>query len=388
MWYDFQLVVSREVTMPENSQVNSPGYPPETPIDRLREEHKHQKALFNAQPLIVQRFLEAQARQIAEAYIERAHTLHFSLPDRVLTKPDGGSNPLPVAPAAREQRVGSLRDRLEGQDVHILLRQRLAELDQSRDEAIAACSGIIRYSTAVHMVYNMLPSGRHVTYVAADDEDVPTIPVGDAMDPESAITASTDAIVEEGKTEEGRGDLLVPFVPAARRFYLPQWVAFDDHDNLLVNSINEAKADIASMQGFLNVLFAARSLAPYILADEEYHTKHYGMLGQLINQGRALARYMIADIVRTVKLRAEAQSLNRGLSLRLPYFDDQDLELKTHNFVVIPAGRIMFVPAFVVRAAREEQAKVAQDTRFSASTRKHLLAELQMLENGFKAPGE
>jgi hypothetical protein len=374
--------------MPENSQINSPGYPPETPVDRLREEYKHQQALFNAQPLIVQRFLEAQARQIAEAYIERAHALHFSLPDRVLAKPDAGSNPLPVPPAAREQRVGSLRDRLEGRDVHILLRQRLAELDQSRDEAIAACSGIIRYSTAIHMVYNMLPSGRHVTYVAAEDEDVPTIPVSDAMDPESAITASTDAIVEEGKTEEGRGDLLVPFVPAARRFYLPQWVAFDDHDNLLVNSTNEAKADMASMQGFLNVLFAARSLAPFILADEEYHTKHYGMLGQLINQGRALARYMTTDIVRTVKLRAEAQSLNRGLSLRLPYFDDQDLELKTHNFVVIPAGRIMFVPAFVVRAAREEQAKVAQDTRFSASTRKHLLAELQMLENGFKAPGE
>jgi hypothetical protein len=48
----------------------------------------------------------------------------------------------------------------------------------------------------------------------------------------------------------------------------------------------------------------------------------------------------------------------------------------------------MFVPAFVVRAAREEQAKIAQDTRFSASTRKHLLFELQMLEDGFKPSGQ
>jgi hypothetical protein len=87
-------------------------------------------------------------------------------------------------------------------------------------------------------------------------------------------------------------------------------------------------------------------------------------------------------------MRAEAQSLNRGLSLRLPYFDDQDLELQNHNFVVIPAGRIMFVPAFVVRAAREERAKISQDTRFSASTRKHLLVELQMLEDAFKPSGE
>jgi hypothetical protein len=76
------------------------------------------------------------------------------------------------------------------------------------------------------------------------------------------------------------------------------------------------------------------------------------------------------------------------LSLDLPYFDDQSLEIKIHHFVIIPAGRIMFVPAFVVRAAIEEQAKVAQDTRFSQSTRKHLLAELQMLGNAFESSNE
>jgi hypothetical protein len=373
--------------MAEDSQMNSIGYPPGTPINRLREEYEQQQALFNAQPLIVQRFLEAQARQIAEAYVDRTRSLRFTLPDRVVTKSAGRPDPLPVAQGQREQHVGSLRDRLEGKDVHLLLRQRLAELDQSNDEALAVSSGLIRYVVATHMVSNMLPSGRRVSYAAADGEDIPSIPVSDDMEPESAITATTDAIAEEGKAEEGRGDLLVPYVPAARQFYLPQWVAFDHDDKLLVNSVSEAEADIKSMQRFLNVLFAARSLAPYVIVDEEYHNKHYGMLGQLINQGRALARYMTADIIRTVKTRADAQSLNRGLSLRLPYFDDQDLELQTHDFVVIPAGRIMFVPAFVVRAAREEQAKVAQDTRFSASTRKHLLAELQMLEDAFKSSG-
>jgi len=77
--------------------------------------------------------------------------------------------------------------------------------------------------------------------------------------------------------------------------------------------------------------------------------------------------------------------LNRGLSLDLPYFDDQSLERRTHHFVIIPAGRIMFVPAFVVRAAIEEQAKIAQDTRFNHSTRKHLLAELQELGDAFES---
>ena len=135
---------------------------------------------------------------------------------------------------------------------------------------------------------------------------MPTIPTGDALEPASAITASTDAIAEEGKAEDGRGSLLVPYVPAARRFYLPQWVAFDDNDKLLVNSVSEAEAHIASMQRFLTVIFAARSLAPYMVADEEYQKKRYGMLGQLINQGRGLARYQTREIIHAIKERAAA----------------------------------------------------------------------------------
>jgi hypothetical protein len=207
------------------------------------------------------------------------------------------------------------------------------------------------------------------------------------MEPESALTATTDAIVEEGgdTSLEGRGELVVPYVPAARRFYLPQWVAFDDQGNLLVNSASEAEAHVASMQRFLKILHGAVALAPYMVADKEYQQKRYGMLGQLVNQGRALARYEVEEIVGIIQRRAEANDLNRGLSLSLPYFDDQDLEMKAHDFVVIPGGRIMFVPAFVVRAARQEQVKVAQDTRLSPSTRKHLLNELKTLERAFQA---
>jgi hypothetical protein len=106
-------------------------------------------------------------------------------------------------------------------------------------------------------------------------------------------------------------------------------------------------------------------------------------LGQLVNQGRALAQYETAEMIQTIQRRAAAHDLNRGLSLSLPYFDDQDLQLRTHDFEVIPAGRIMFVPAFVVRAARQQQAMVAQDTRLSLSTRKYLLIELETLEKAF-----
>ncbi len=357
-----------------------------TAADQLREEYERQSALFDAQPPIVQRFLEAQARQIAQAYVERSHTVRFKLPDRVAVSEK--TEPLIVDPSVREQRIGTFRDRLGRHDVHDTLRQRITQLDQSTEKAISVSADLVRYASAAHMVHNMLPSGRSISYVPAEDEDIPSIPVADATAPESALTATTDAIAEEGNADLGRGSLQVPYVPAARRFYLPQWVAFDSQDRLIVNSVGEAEAHIASMQHFLTILFAARSLAPYMVADEEFEKKRYGMLGQLVNQGRALARYQTREIINTIQARAKAQSLNRGLSLSLPYFDDQDLRIRPHNFVIIPAGRIMFVPAFVVRAALEERAKIAQDTRFSHSTRTHLMAELQMLGDAFESISE
>jgi hypothetical protein len=353
---------------------------------QLRQEYEMQQALVRAQPPLVQRFLEAQARQLADALVQQLPQARFSLPDRVICKV-GDKEPgkaLPVPADQREQLAGGIIDRLTRTDLRTALRQRLSELEASPNKAVACGAQLIRHATALHMVHGMLPSGRSVTYTAADDEEIPSIPVSGEFEPESAITATTDAIVEEGQGETGRGELLVPYVPAARRFYLPQWVAFDDQGRLLVGTVNEAEAHIASMQRFLAILHASVSLAPYVVADEEYQQKRYGILGQLVNQGRALARYETQEIISTVQRRAAASDLNRGLSLSLPYFDDQALEVKTHGFEVIPAGRIMFIPAFVVRAARREQAMVIQDTRLSPSTRKNLLAELKTLETAFE----
>jgi hypothetical protein len=355
-----------------------------TPVHQLQLEYERQNTLFDAQLPIIQRFLEAQAHQIAEAYAERVQRVRFTLPDRVIAAK--GAEPIAVQQSVREQRVGTFADKLARRDVHETLRQRLTELEQSSDQATIIAANLIRFASATHMVRNMLPSGRIVAYMPANEDDLPSIPVTVESEQESAITASTDAITEEWTGEAGRGNFQVPYVPAARRFYLPQWVAFGDKGELLVSSVREAEAHIASMQHFLSVLFAARSLAPYMICDEEFEKRRYGMLGQLVNQGRALARIQTVEIINAIRERAAAQSLNRGLSVRLPYFDDQDLKIESYAFVIIPAGRIMFVPAFVVRAAREEQAKVAQDTRFNSSTRKHLLEELEMLEKGFFKP--
>jgi hypothetical protein len=361
-----------------------PFYAYDESASLIRQEYEAHQALFNAQPAIVQRFLEAQARALADVIVESRGQARFMLPDRVMLKPSQ-SNLSQIPTDQREQLAGGIMGRITRSDIRIALRQRLSELEQSSNQAIVVSAILVRHTTAIHMVHNMLPSGRKVKYVAAEGEEIPSLPEASLLEPESAITATTDAIAEDGGSDEGRGELLVPFVPAARRFYLPQWVAFGGSGELLVGSVTEAEAHVTSMQRYLMVLHAAVGLASYMVADEEYQQKRYGMLGQLINQGRALARYQTEEIIQTIQQRAKANDLNRGLSLDLPYFDDQDLVLKTYFFEIIPAGRVMFVPAFVVRSAREESAKIAQDTRLSPSTRKHLLSELRLLETAFEA---
>jgi hypothetical protein len=350
-------------------------------VPHLKQEYEHQKALFESQPVIVQRFLEGQAQSIADALISKTSRAHFSLPDRVMTHitPNGQNGAVSIPEAQRQNTVGGILQH----DVRELLIRRLNELEKSADQAMIVSAGLLRYATAMHMIHDLLPSGRTVTYRADEDEQIPTIPVEDhAL--ESAITQSSDAIVEDGIATD-RGDLQTPFVPAARKFFLPQWVAFDDQGKLLVGSVKEAEAQIQSMQRYTTILHRALSLAPYISACEEYQQKRYGILGQLVNQGRALANFKTREIIHRIKERVEKQSLNRGLSISLSYFDDQILEMETSKLEIIPAGRIMFIPAFVVRAAQGEQAKVAQDTRLNASTRRHLLAQLKALETAFQA---
>jgi hypothetical protein len=357
-------------------------------LERLAEECDRQQALFSAQPAIVQRYLETQGKQIAQAVVDGDAQVSFSLPDRVVCTLENVDQPalVTIPQNQRSHSAGSFLNRFRKMELYKDMRHTFIELEQSPDRAISVASGLLRHATVNYMVHQMLPAGRAVVYKPAEeDETIPTIPEDSGMEPESAITASTDAIAEEGKTEEGRGDLLVPFVPYARKFFLPQWVAFNEDGSLLVKSVEEAESNIKSMQRFMEVLFLGVALAPYISADEEYAKKRYGMLGQLVNQGRALAIYQVKDIIARIKQRAAAGSLNRGLRLSLPYFDDQDLKIAISDFEVIPSGRIMFVPAFVVRAVRQEEVKVSQDTRYNPSTRKHLLELLDMLEQAFES---
>jgi len=322
---------------------------------QLSEELRIHQAIFRAQPQAVQEFLNAQAQSIAEALVQGCQQLRFALPDQVLIPTPGGDDDgLSVVPVEfRRQVVGGWIDRLTSRDLRTAVRQRLAQLEQSHYQAVATSAKLVRYATAKYMVHDLLPAGEPVTYLTAEGDTVPCVPPV-APDPAASLT---------------------------HRYYLPQWVALDE-GRLMVDSIEEAETRFADMWRYMVTLHLAVSLAPYIFADEAYQSKRYGMLGQLVNQGRALAHYRTGLIIGKIKTLAQEGQLNLGLSLSLPYFDDQALEMKLHDFNVIP-GRMLFVPAFVVLAARREQDKVRQDGRLSPSTRAQLVIQLRRLAQAF-----
>ncbi|TAK13818.1 MAG: hypothetical protein EPO32_03880 [Anaerolineae bacterium] len=329
------------------------------PLGILETDYSRWQNLYEQQPAEVRQFLEVQAQTLANTLTLSARQAWFFLPQFVASEKDGQL--LSISESKREHKLGNRLDRLFRRPAILLLRNRLDELEAGTDEAVALSAGLTRYATGIQLVHHTLPSGQTVTYRPLAGEEIPTIPNGAA-------------------TRRKK--------PYAQRFFMPEWVALDAEDSLLVPTSKEAERIIAQMEHYFSVLHMSVRLAPYMVADPEYQRRRTGILGQLINQGRALAWFQTRAIIDLIRKRADQGALNRGLSLSLPYFDDQTLELRTLQFQIIPPGRIMFLLGFVARACRNEQAKVAQDTRLNASTRNHLLGELRLLENAFETPKE
>lgn len=288
------------------------------------EQYAQQQVRFHAQPLAVQQTLEIQAKLIARGIQERLSPIYFVLPEQIACEVDGtGQVQLqPVPPGLREQKIGALLGLLSLSDID----QRLKTLEVEADPAVSTGAGLMRFSIALSLMRSVLPAGRR----------------------------------------EG--------------------VIFDENNNLLVNSIGEAKEKISAMRHSLDTLEHAQALAPYITADNDFQCKRHGLVGQMGSQGRALAHHELGEIIRLIRRRVEAHALNRGFTLSLPYFDDQNLEMKIHSFEVIPAGRVGFDPFFVVWAARYQQSEISNQKKMSPSTRDHLLDLLKTLERAFDKP--
>jgi hypothetical protein len=248
-------------------------------------------------------------------------------------------------------------DRVRGQGLRTSLRMHMLKLEQSSDRAVSTGAKLIRHATASWIVHHSSFSPSVLAPMAQEGQEP----------------------LEPGNGSPKTADESSPF-------QAPQWIAFDAQDRLLVESEAQAESYLGLLQDALAALRAAISLAPYMIADDAYQANRSGLLAQLADQGRALARFQTREIVAILRRRTLGGQLNRGLKVSVPYYDDQTLRIVLRTFDIIPAGRIMFVPALGMRAVQDEQAKVAQDTRLSSATRDHLMEELEMLLRAFRTP--
>lgn len=104
---------------------------------------------------------------------------------------------------------------------------------------------------------------------------------------------------------------------------------------------------------------------------------------QTVARGRTLAQLAVEELIEEIRRRAADHQLDRGLRLSFPYYDDRRLTLRRRDFTVIPRGRILFVPAFVVIAVEREITRVIGDRQYTDTTRAHLLGLLEMLRAAF-----
>src|ERR1041384_4387902 len=98
---------------PLRTQSSTPATPArlvEASTSHLREEYERWQGLFEAQPVLVQRFLEGQARALADALIQRQPQVRFTLPDQVVLDrtPQGPGETARVPQEFREQLAGGL----------------------------------------------------------------------------------------------------------------------------------------------------------------------------------------------------------------------------------------------------------------------------------------
>jgi hypothetical protein len=279
--------------------------------------------LWSAQTPAVRQHFAEQGQRICEAILKGSAIVQFSFPEQIRLPGDDLHTwrEENVARRYRQQWAGSrlLRGR-SGELVKSFI-QRMSELQSSADEGIAACAEIIRYQTA-QALFAALPL-------------------------KALETVSADAAVPPALTVE------------------------------------EAQSCFYELEGYIHLLTMAFAVDPAISEEDKYSNVASRMIQRFIEAGLSYCQLCTLQIIRTIRQRAAQNSLNRGLSVSLPYFDDQALELKKFNLEVIPPGRILFEPHFVVDAVVEAKRRVSADTHLSPATRQHLLAQLELLEKSF-----
>jgi len=345
--------------------------------------------LFRTQSPITRNYFENTSRKIALDLIAGKPRITFKLPDKLITEPYSHTWPRPriIPEDARSIELGSRRFFGIKPSIKDELDKRLRKLEHSPEKSIALCAALFRFTIASTIIESILPAGNETIDTSVPGNILPDRSIRLNI-PGSAYTQQDDAVYGATVNQENRGEFQVPFVPDAQRFFLPQWVAFDLNGKLIVKDLAEADANIRSMQKYFSTLNLASSIEPFMVSDFVYQRKRNGIITQLVNQGRSMANHINRQLIHKIQERVKAGTLNRGLELNLHYFDDQDLVMLYREIQVIPAGRILFIPAFIGRVVNLEIAKVWQDTRLGISTKLHLIEQFETLQKSFIASSE
>src|SRR5512140_1751384 len=130
---------------------------PASSTSLLRQEFDQAAELLRLQPPLTQRFVEGQARHLAEAIVQHTPQLRFSLPDQVVG-PGSDARPVAVPTDYREQIIGNtgLLDRVARVDLRKAVGQRLQELELAPHREVSISAKLLRYATAIYMVHGML----------------------------------------------------------------------------------------------------------------------------------------------------------------------------------------------------------------------------------------
>ena len=350
----------------------------------LGQELAYWRDLFLAQPAAEQMALESQGRALAQAVQAQAAWAQFDLPARVFVRhPEAASGPgfhLAIPDGQRNQQTGRTDDQTAPTSLELALRRLLDQLEAGENgrspgahPAIALAAGLVRFCTARCLVHELLPEGRDLLYASEPGETVPSIP----LERQSAGQAVQTSSSRVSPAEPGEAAHWF-FPPAAQLFYLAQWVAFDELGRLLADSLPEAETRVVEMQTYLGRLNTAAALAPYIAADPAFQHRRYGILGQLINQGRALANYQTDLAIARLMANNITDTGCHHLEIEMHYFDDQALEIHTYRMQLnlAEAGNL----ASAALACQREAGQAIQESKLHPSTRKQLLRQFDMLQ--------
>ena len=342
--------------------------------------------LFYLQSAATQDFLEKQAGWLAWAMMNDLPQVRFGLPERVACEVDrSGRVRYEMIPENhRLHKVINRWRRLTNTALRTAVQQRFAELDECPGSAVVIGAGLLRFACSMYMVRRMIHSWWSEACLPDSERSLSAFALEEKEF--STFSRKTAAHFFSADAHLGGASVGQEMKPVAGSYQLSssqEKSVVEVCQSVLAEAVNEAERLMAVMQQYLAILDMAVTLAPYVVADADFLQKRIRIISQLIQQGRALAQFQVREIIQTIQLRAASNLLNRGLSLSLPYFDDHSLEMLWWKIQVIPAGRTLFSPAFIVRAVWLEREKLSRERCLSPSTREHLLEALTNLEWAF-----